>query len=57
MRKLLFCCIDINNDFFVFGQNANGKLGLGDTENWYNPIKHPSLSHITDISNGGNHTL
>ena len=50
-------CVDINNDLYVFGYNKYGQLGLGDTDNRYTPIKHPSLSNIIDISNGGYHTF
>ena len=46
-------CIDINNDFYVFGFNTYGQLGLGDYDNRHSPIKHSSLSNIIDISNGG----
>merc|ERR1712224_801040 len=34
-----------------------GQLGLGDRNNRNKPIKHPSLSNIIDISNGGNHSF
>ena len=50
-------CIDINNNFYVFGSNFSGQLGLGDTNNRNKPIKHPSLSNIIDISKGGWHTF
>jgi len=50
-------CVDIRNDFYVFGKNSDGQLGLGDTEKRYVPIKHPSLSNIIDISKGGYHSL
>ena len=50
-------CIDINNDLYVFGINKNGQLGLDDEDNRNKPIKHPSLSNIIDISNGGNHSF
>merc|ERR1711943_19480 len=50
-------CIDTNNDLYVFGNNYHGQLGLGDTDNRYKPIKHPSLSNIIDISNGGLHSF
>merc|ERR1712000_573242 len=50
-------CIDINNDLYVFGSNNYGQLGLGDIEHRYKPIKHPSLSNIIDISNGGFNTF
>jgi len=42
---------------YVFGDNGSGQLGLGDTDKRNKPIKHPSLSNIIDISNGGNHTF
>merc|ERR1739848_366530 len=45
-------CIDINNDLYVFGENSFGQLGLGDRANRLQPIKHPSLSNIIDISTG-----
>ena len=50
-------CIDIYNNIYVFGYNYFGQLGLGDRNNRYKPIKHPSLSNIIDISCGGNHTF
>ena len=50
-------CIDTNNDIYVFGSNYEGELGLGDTDNRYEPIKHPSLSNIIDVSSGGNHSF
>ena len=50
-------CIDIYHNLYVFGCNQFGQLGLGDTNNRNKPIKHPSLSNIIDISNGGNHTF
>ena len=50
-------CIDINNNLWIFGSNYNGQLGLGDTEDRYKPILHPTLSNIIDISSGGFHTF
>jgi len=50
-------CIDIYHNLYVFGCNQFGQLGLGDTNNRNKPIKHPSLSNIIDISNGGYHTF
>jgi len=50
-------CIDINNNLWIFGDNENGQLGLGDREYRYKPIQHPTLSNIIDISSGGNHTF
>ena len=50
-------CIDINNDLFVFGYNGYGQLGLGDYDNRYTPVKHPSLSNIIDISSKGRHVF
>ena len=50
-------CIDKNNDFYVFGNNENGQLGLGDLQCRKIPVKHTSLSNIIDFSSGGNHTL
>ena len=48
------CCIDANNDLFVFGSNGSGELGLEDVHHSVSkPIKHPSLSNIIDISKGG----
>ena len=46
-------CIDVNNHLWLFGKNRFGNLGLGDDENRYKPIKHPTLSSIMDISSGG----
>ena len=45
--------VDGFGDFYGFGDNSFGQLGLGDTVKRYKPIKHPSLSNIIDISNGG----
>ena len=50
-------CIDINNDFFVFGNNETGQLGSGNRSTALCPIKHPSLSNIIDISRGGSKTF
>ena len=50
-------CIDINDNLWIFGRNEEGCLGLGDTDNKYKPIMHPTLSNIIDISSGGNHTF
>ena len=50
-------CIDNENNFFVFGSNSYGQLGLGDTEHRDKPMKHPSLSNIIDISSNGYHTF
>ena len=49
-------CLDSNHDFYVFGDNAFGQLGLGDYPDSFTPIKHP-LSNIIDISSGGNHSF
>ena len=48
--------IDNNNNMYVFGDNRYGQLGLGDTVDRLNTIKHP-LSNIIGISKGGNHTF
>ena len=51
-------CLDIYNNLFVFGSNMYGQLGIGEViGNIKEPIKHPSLSNIIDISNGGCHTF
>ena len=50
-------CIDVNNNLYVFGDNRYGQLGLGDTDNRFKPMKHPSLSNIIDISKGGYHSI
>ena len=48
-------CIDVNNDFYIFGNNRFIVLGLGEGSNDIIPfpIKHPSLSNIIDISSQG----
>jgi len=46
-------CVDIRNDFYVFGKNSDGQLGLGDTNDRVKPIKHPSLSNIIDVASKG----
>ena len=65
-------CMDINYDIYVFGATQNGQLGVSsfspNSDNYHcmanilpesvsEPIKHPSLSNIIDISKGGNHTF
>ena len=50
-------CINAKNNFFVFGGNYCGQLGLGDNKNRSKPTKHKKLSNIIDISKGGNHTF
>ena len=50
-------CIDNYDNFWVFGDNFYGQLGLGDIGNRYTPVKHPTLSNIIDISSGGSHTF
>ena len=50
-------CIDIYDNIYLFGYNLHGQLGLGDTSSRKEPIKHPSLSNIIDISSRGHHTL
>ena len=51
-------CIDVNNDLYVYGQNSYGQLGLDNNTNYSTKVtKHPSLSNIIDISNGGFHTF
>ena len=50
-------CIDVNDHLWLFGENLYGQLGLGDEEDRYKPIKHPTLSNIIDISSGGSGTF
>ena len=50
-------CIDIDNNFYLFGSNNYGQLGLGDAKNCLEPTIHPSLLNVIDISNGGNHSF
>ena len=51
-------CIDNNDNLYVFGNNGDGQLGLEEEYfKVYNPIKHPSLSNVIDISTGRNHTF
>ena len=50
-------CLDENGNLYVFGRNSRGQLGLGDITDRYEPIKHPLLSNIIDISKGGDHTF
>jgi len=50
-------CINAYDDLYVFGLNLEGQLGLGDDDTRIQPIKHPSLSNVIDISSGGCHTL
>ena len=50
-------CIDMNGDLYVFGYNENGQLGLGDVYGRYEPVKHPTLSNVIDISSKGECTF
>ena len=50
-------CIDSHGNFYVFGHNFFGQLGLGDTINRNTATKHPSLSNVIDISSKGDHTF
>merc|ERR1712100_692815 len=50
-------CIDVNNNFYVFGNNDNGELGLGHTNRVLKPLKNPLISNIIDVSSGGRHTF
>ena len=50
-------CIDRKNDFYVFGSNFKGQLGINETSSCCPPTKHPILSKIIDISRGGTHTF
>ena len=50
-------CIDMNGDLYVFGYNNSGQLGLGDVYGKYEPVKHPSLANIIDISSKGECTF
>lgn len=50
-------CITVDYDLFIFGDNSNGQLGLGNTDSRKEPIKHPSLSDVIDVSKGGMHTF
>ena len=51
--------IDINNDFYVFGSNRYGQLGLGThINNTKEPVIHPlSTLKVIDISSGGFHSF
>ena len=48
-------CLDINDNFFVFGDNSYGQLGIQGGLSQF-PIQH-TLSDVIDISSGGNHTF
>ena len=50
-------CIDTYNNIYIFGDNNHGQLGILKNSNKIEPIKHPSLSNIIDISKGGNQTF
>ena len=49
--------IDENDYLWVFGDNTHKQLGLGDIKRIYNPILHPILPNIMDISSRGIHTF
>ena len=51
-------CIDVYHNFFIFGENDYGQLGI-DTidETTTSNVIHRPLSNIIDISSGGNHTF
>ena len=40
-------CLDNDGNVYTFGGNEYGQLGIGDEDNRYKPIKHPSLSKHT----------
>ena len=50
--------IDENNNLFVCGGNIFSQLGLSDSiYKQEEPIQHPSLSNIVDLSSGGYHSF
>ena len=50
-------CINVFKDFFVFGSNLYGQLGLSDTKYIEEPTTHPSLSNVIDVSCRGFHSF
>merc|ERR1712232_411145 len=42
---------------YVFGNNKDGQLGLGDTDDRNKPTKNPSLSNLIDFASKGNRTF
>jgi len=49
--------IKANGNVWVWGDNSQGKLGLGNGTNAYVPTQIPSLSGITDADGGASHSL
>ena len=50
-------CIDIHNNFYIFGNNEYGQLGVGDTNDFETPTIHPILPNAIDISSKGDQTF
>ncbi len=52
-----FCyAIDSNNDLWVWGYNANGQLGMGDTTQRNSPVNHPTQDNVADIKCAAGYT-
>jgi alpha-tubulin suppressor-like RCC1 family protein len=48
--------IDLDNDVYTFGNNESGELGVGHTENSYEPLLIDGIK-ATAVSAGGNHCI
>lgn len=56
MAIIILCALIFTGNFYVFGSNFYGQLGL--EKNTRVPItKHPTLSNVVDISSGGYKTF
>ncbi len=52
------CGIDVNDDLYCWGRNDHGQLGVGDTEDRYQPVKvqYPSGLTWVQVGTGFAHT-
>ena len=51
-------CKSYTNEFYSWGENDHGQLGIGSNKNVYSPVKCENWpENITDVKCGGSHTL